>query len=161
MTKRRIVIGISDAGVSDNPSDVLATYSLGSCIGVCLFDPAAIIGGMLHFQLPNSTMDAKRAETEPLMFADTGMNILLHEMISRGAKKNRMQVKIAGGAAMDIGPKGFDIGKRNYLSLKKILWQNGMFLNAEDIGGNQARNMFMNMADGTVTIRSSGLAKNI
>ena len=161
MTKRRIVIGISDAGVSDNPSDVLATYSLGSCIGVCLFDPVMTIGGMLHFQLPNSTMDAKRAGKEPLMFADTGMNYLIREMTSKGAKRNRMQVKIAGGAAMDIGPKGFDIGKRNYLALKKILWQNGMFLNAEDIGGNQARNLFMNVADGAVTIRSNGLAKNI
>jgi len=44
-----------------------------------------------------------------------------------------MQVKIAGGAAMDTGPKGFDIGKRNHLALRKIMWKNGMFIDAEDV----------------------------
>ena len=159
MTKKRIIIGISDAKVSSDLVDVLATFSLGSCIGVCLYDPAVHIGGMLHYQLPYSSMDPDRAKKEPMMFADTGMGILINKMISMGASKKRMHVKIAGGASMETGPKGFDIGKRNYLAIKKILWQNGMLLDCEDIGGTSARNLYMNISNGTVTVRSNGFEK--
>ncbi len=161
MSKRRIIVSVSDAKVSNKLVDILATYSLGSCIGVCLYDPATSVGGMLHYQLPNSTMDAKRAKEKPLMFADTGMEILIDKMSSMGAKKKRMQVKIAGGAAMEAGPGGFDIGKRNYLAIKKVLWQNGMFIDAEDVGGTSPRNMYMNIANGAVTIRTNSLEKSI
>ncbi len=161
MSKRRIIVSVSDAKVSNKLVDVLATYSLGSCIGVCLYDPATSIGGMLHYQLPNSTIDAERAKENPLMFADTGMEILIDNMSAMGAKKKRMQVKIAGGAAMESGPGGFDIGKRNYLALKKILWKNGMFIDGEDVGGTSPRNMYMNIANGTVTIRTNSLEKSL
>lgn len=159
MVKTRIVIDISDAKVSDNPSDVLVTYSLGSCIGVCLYDPTAQIGGMLHYQLPTSTMDPSRAQSKPFMFADTGMKLLMDKLTSMGANRKRFQIRIAGGASMATGPQGFDIGKRNYLSIRKILWSNGMIINCEDVGGNSARNLYLDMADGTVTVRSNGLEK--
>jgi chemotaxis protein CheD len=161
MSKKRIIVNVSDGKVSNDPMDVLATYSLGSCIGVCLYDPTVNVGGILHYQLPTSEMDIERAEENPLMYADTGMGILFDKMLSMGANKKRMLVKIAGGAAMDTGPKGFDIGKRNHLAIKKILWQNSMFIDAEDIGGSSARNMYLNIADGAVTVRSSGLEKNL
>lgn len=157
--KKRVVVDISDAKVSSDPEDVITTYSLGSCIGVALFDPVAHVGGMLHYQLPTSTLDKPKAEQAPFMFADTGMAILLKKLIAMGAGKKRMQVKIAGGASMSAGPKGFDIGKRNYLSIRKVLWQHGMFIDTEDIGGQSPRNMYLNMADGSVTVRSVGLEK--
>jgi len=159
MVKTRIVVDISDAKVSSDPSDVLVTYSLGSCSGVCLYDPVTHIGGMLHYQLPSSKMDEERARSKPLMFADTGMALLLNKMTTMGANKKRMHVRLAGGAAMATGPQGFDIGKRNYLAIRKILWSNGMFINAEDVGGSAARSLYMDMADGTVTVRSIGLEK--
>ncbi len=161
MAMNRVIINVAEGGVSNDPSDVLATYSLGSCIGVCLYDPLVHVGGLLHYQLPSSMMDAKRAEQSPMMFADTGMNILLRKMSMLGAEKKRMQVKVAGGAAMDNGPKGFDIGKRNHLAIKKILWQNGMFLDAEDIGGSSPRNLYMNVANGVVTVRANGADKTL
>ena len=70
-------------------------------------------------------------------------------------------MKIAGGAAMDIGPKGFDIGKRNYLAIRKILWKQGMFIDAEDIGGSSPRNMYLNIENGAVTVRTTGLEKQL
>jgi chemotaxis protein CheD len=161
MSKNRVIVNVSDGRVSNDPTDIMTTYSLGSCIGVCLYDPVTHIGGMLHYQLPSSMMDAKRAQEKPMMFADTGMNILMRELTALGANKKRMRVKIAGGAAMDSGPKGFDIGKRNYLAIKKILWQNSMFVDAEDVGGTSARNLYMNIASGAVTVRTNGLEKNL
>ena len=112
MSKNRIVVNVSDAKVSRDPSDVIMTHSLGSCIAVCLYDPATHIGGMLHYQLPHSRDDNQRAKEKPFMYADTGMSKLVSKLISMGAKEKRMKIKIAGGAAMDTGPKGFDIGKR-------------------------------------------------
>jgi len=159
MVKTRVAIDISDAKVSSDSSDVLVTYSLGSCIGVCLYDPATHIGGMLHYQLPSSKMNPERAQHSPFMFADSGMKLLLNKLVSMGANKKRMDVRLAGGAAMVTGPEGFDIGKRNYLAIRKVLWNSGMFINAEDVGGSSARNLYLAIADGTVTVRSSGLEK--
>lgn len=161
MTKTRVVIDISDAKVSDDPSDVLVTYSLGSCIGVCLYDPAIHVGGMLHYQLPTATMDAERARNKPCMFADTGMALLVNTLLSMGVNKARMKVRLAGGATMVTGPQGFDIGKRNYLAIRKILWNGGMLINAEDVGGASARNLYMDLANGTVTVRSNGLERQL
>ena len=159
MVKTRVIIDISDAKVSNSPEDILVTYSLGSCIGVCLYDPAARVGGMLHYQLPTSTMDRARAESKPYMFADTGMKLLVDQLTAMGAGKKRLQAKLAGGATMATGPQGFDIGKRNYLAIRKIFWSYGMIIDAEDIGGSSARNLYLDMVDGAVTVRCNGLEK--
>ena len=161
MVKTKIIVDVSDAKVSNDHGDLLTTYSLGSCIGVCLYDSPTHVGGLLHYQLPDSKIDPTRAQQKPLMFADTGMKLLLKKLLSMGANKKRMQVKIAGGAEMNTGPKGFNIGKRNYLAIRKILWKNGMFIDAEDIGGFSPRNVYMNIADGAVTIRSNGIEKSL
>ena len=159
--KKRIVVDISDAKISSNAREVLTTYSLGSCVGVCMYDPVAHVGGMLHYQLPDSNLDKPKAEKFPFMFADTGMAIMVKKLLAMGAGAKRIQVKIAGGASMSTGPKGFDIGKRNYLSIRKLLWKNGMFIDAEDVGGTSPRNMYLNLADGSVTVRSVGLEKTL
>jgi len=95
------------------------------------------------------------------MYADTGMKVLVEKLISMGARQKRMQIKITGGAAMETGPKGFDIGKRNYLAIRKVLWKNGMFIDAEDVGGSSPRNMYLNIDDGAVTVKSDGLEKKL
>ena len=161
MLKTRVVVNVSDAKVSNNPADVIMTHSLGSCIAVSLYEPATHIGGMLHYQLPQSKDDSQRAKKNPFMYADTGMKILLEQLTAMGANKKRLQIKIAGGAAMETGPKGFDIGKRNHLAIRKILWKNGMFIDAEDIGGSRPRNMYLDIADGAVTVRSNGLERRL
>lgn len=159
--KTRIIVSVSDAKVSTCISEVLATYSLGSCIGVSLYDVANKIGGMLHYQLPESKMDFSKAKANPFMFADSGTKVLIEKLVSLGAQKRLLKVKIAGGASMQTGPQGFDIGKRNHLAIRKIMWKNGIMIDAEDVGGNSPRNMYMDMSDGTVTIRTTGLEKRL
>ena len=161
MSKNRIIVDVSDAKVSKDRDDVLVTYSLGSCIGVCLYDPVTHVGGMLHYQLPSSADDPHRGNERPLMFADTGMKLLVEKMESLGAERKRLCVKIAGGAAMANGPNSFNIGKRNQLAIKKVLWKNRMLVDAADIGGTSPRNMYMNIEDGSVTIRCIGQEKKL
>jgi len=159
MLKTKLIIAVGDAKISSNPADTLATYSLGSCIAVCLYDPAVKIGGILHYQLPTAKLDAEKAKKNPFMFADSGINMLYKAMTSMGVTKKFLEVKIVGGSTMQMGPKGFDIGKRNYLAARKILWQQGLFVDAEDVGGSSPRNVYMNIEDGTVIVRSVGKEK--
>ncbi len=162
MLKRVITVNVSDAKVSADPAHVLVTYSLGSCIGVCLYGRGTHTGGMLHYLLPDSAANSQRAKENPFMYADTGMKTLLGKLTSMGIKKNKIRVKIAGGAKrVKTTAKGFDVGKRNYLAIRKILWKNGMFIDAEDVGGFSPRTLYMSIADGAVTIRTSGLEKNL
>ena len=160
-TKRNVVVQVSDARISKDTGTTLVTYSLGSCIAVTLYDPACKIGGMIHYQLPDSDMDEDRAKRDPFMFADTGLHVLINKMVEMGANKKRMTVKAAGGAAMATGPKGFDIGKRNFLSLRKVLWQYGIMMNSHDVGGSNPRNMYLDIETGTVSVKSNGAEKTL
>lgn len=148
-----IIVSISDAKVSADPADTLVTYSLGSCIGVAVYDTHAKVGGLLHFQLPSSTLDAERARQNPLMFADSGLAWLMDHMAKAGGVKKRLKVRIAGAAQMLKDSALFDIGRRNHAAIRKILWQNGLFLDGEHVGGTQPRTMSMSIADGTVTLK--------
>ena len=159
--KQNIVVQVSDARIASEPHAVLVTYSLGSCIAVTLYDPAVHLGGMIHFQLPESSMDPQRAQRDPFMFADTGLEVLLGKMLQMGASKSRLVVKIAGGAAMQTGPKGFDIGKRNFLSVRKVFWKHGLLLKGQDVGGSMPRNMYLFLHDGTVIVKAAGNEKTL
>jgi len=159
MTKKTIIVEISDAKVTNNTDDLLVTYSLGSCIGVCFFDPTMNIGGMLHCQLPDSKLDSQRAMQRPYMFVDTGIKSILEQMENLGAKKNKLQAKIAGAAEMGIGLTGFDIGKRNFLAIRKQLWQNSIMITAKEVGGSEPRNMYFDIGSGAVTIKSKEVVK--
>ncbi len=161
MVKTKIIVHVSDGKASRDPFDRIVTYSLGSCIGVCLYDKISKIGGMLHFQLPESKMGVERAQEKPFMFADTGLALLIQEMTQLGAKKRLLSVKIAGGAAMNNGPKGFDIGKRNGLAIRKLVWKQGLFLDAEEVGGFSPRTLRLDVEDGTVVMRSNGREKTL
>ena len=156
-----IVVNVSDAKVCNDSQGVLATYSLGSCIGVALYDAAVRAGGLLHFQLPSSSIDPQRAKQNPLMFADTGMECLLDTLARLGASKNRLKVKLAGAAQMLGDSNLFNIGRRNHAAIRKILWQHGLLIEGEDIGGSTPRNMYLNLADGAVVIKTGGKATSL
>ena len=156
MVAQKQIVQVSDAKLSRCPEDVLATYSLGSCIGVCVYDPVVCIGGLLHYQLPSSQIDPAKSQKNPFMFADSGMLWLMKNMLCAGARTKRIQVKIAGGATMQGGPNGFEIGKRNILAIRKIAWKHRLFIEGEDVGGTSPRHMSLTMANGEVMIKSNG-----
>jgi len=160
MLKKTITVDIADAKVSTDPARVLATYSLGSCIGVCLYSRAGNAGAMLHCLLPDSSANPQKAQENPYLYADTGMKTLLEQLRALGIKKNQIKVKIAGGAQrLKVTTEGFDIGKRNYLAIRKTLWKNGLFIDAEDVGGCSPRTLYMIISDGAVIVKSNGSEK--
>jgi chemotaxis protein CheD len=156
-----VIVGISEMAVSSNVDDVLTTYSLGSCLGITIYDPTLHVGGMIHCMLPLSQIDAQKALENPCMFVDTGTVKLLKEMFALGCRKSNMVVKIAGGSAV-LDSKGlFKIGERNYTIFRKILWKNSMLIQAEDVGGNVSRTVRLEIATGRVVVKSGGMEREL
>jgi len=149
-----IVVDIADLAVSQDPAATLVTYSLGSCIGVTIWDPAVHVGGMLHYMLPDSQLSPDKARASPAMFADTGIPKLFRAAYELGALKSRLVVKIAGGSQLLDDHGTFNIGKRNYLALRKIFWKNAVLIKAENVGGNISRTLRLELGSGLVSFRS-------
>jgi chemotaxis protein CheD len=150
-----IIVGISDLKVSSNTEDALVTYALGSCIGIAVFDPKANVGGLLHFMLPDSSLDPNKAKATPGMFADTGIIALFKTCYAYGAEKKRMVVKIAGGANILDDTNYFRIGQKNIMAMRKIFWRNNVFIDGEDTGKNYNRTMRLDLSSGRCTLKSS------
>ncbi len=153
------VVGVADLKVSSAAGDRLITYALGSCLGIVVYDPVANVAGMLHVMLPTGTIDANKMQEKPAMFVDSGIPVLFKECYKLGAKKERMVVKVAGGAHAGASEEAdrFQIGKRNMIALRKLLWKNGVLVHAHDTGGIQtSRTMWVDVATGDVTLKISG-----
>jgi chemotaxis protein CheD len=157
----QIVVQIADCRVADVPGQVLATYALGSCIGLAVHDPEANVGGLLHFMLPDSGIDPARGRENPFMFADTGIPLLLEEVCRKGASKHRLMVHAAGGAQMMDRENVFEIGKRNYLAMRRVLWKKGMLVHAEAIGGVNSRTVRLQIGSGRVWLQESGQQREL
>jgi chemotaxis protein CheD len=151
-----ITIGIGEWAVSSNPEDSIKTFALGSCVAAIIFDSKEHLAGMIHVALPESSIDPARARTMPGYFADTGLPFMIEEMKRRGATRGHVWVKLAGGASM-LDPGGiFDIGKRNVIAVKRVLWKSALGPLAEDVGGEISRTVTVSVMDGGVSLSSSG-----
>lgn len=99
--------------------DLLVMTTLGSCIAACLWDRHAQVGGMNHFMLPEGAGDSGR-------YGSFAMELLINEMMKRGASKGRMEAKIFGGGAVISGMNTINVGERNtnfvldYLKTERI-----------------------------------------
>jgi chemotaxis protein CheD len=118
----QLVVDIADFAVSNDVGTTLITYSLGSCIGVVVWDPVVHVGGMLHYMLPESSLSPEKAKSSPAMFCDTGVPRLFKAAYELGAEKKRLVVKVAGGSLLLDDNGTFNIGKRNYLALRRCAW---------------------------------------
>jgi chemotaxis protein CheD len=141
---------------SRGADDILITYSLGSCVGLTLYDPVAHVGGLIHCMLPLSRIDPVKAKANPCMFTDTGVPALIQALLDAGGSRKRFVAKVAGAAA-PLDDKGmFKIGERNYVVLRKVLWKNEILIAAEEIGGTTARTLSLHMATGCTRVKMNG-----
>ena len=150
------MVGISDCKVSRDADSVLITYALGSCIAVALYDPVAKVGGLLHYMLPESAIDAAKAERNPFMFADTGIPHMI-EAVRAARRRAAAHDGAAGRRRAGMDSQGvFQIGKRNYLAARRILWKTGMLIAAEAVGGEVSRTPRLEIATGRMWVREGG-----
>ena len=85
-----IKVGMADYKVGRSTA-TLISYGLGSCIGISLYDPQRKVGGLLHIMLPDSTQ--ARSSDNPAKFADTGIPLMINDVVALGASKTRLVAK--------------------------------------------------------------------
>jgi chemotaxis protein CheD len=153
-----ITVGIADCRTTKDNGACLVTHALGSCVAVVIHDPVATVAGLLHIMLPESSLDRVKASAQPFMFADTGIPALFHAAYAKGADKKRLTVRLVGGAQV-MDPNGvFNIGKRNHLACRKILWAAGVLIHAEVVGGSVSRTVRLDVATGSCSWTTGGNA---
>lgn len=149
-----IRVGMADYKVGRSPATIIS-YGLGSCIGISLYDPQTKVGGLLHIMLPDSTQ--ARPSDNPAKFADTGLPLMLKDVLALGASKTRLVAKMAGGAQMFAFANATDImrvGARNAEAAKKMLQKLGIRILAEDTGGTYGRTVSINLENGMYRVKT-------
>lgn len=149
-----IRVGMADYKVGSAPATIIS-YGLGSCIGISIYDPQTKIGGLLHIMLPDSTQS--RPSENPAKFADTGIPLMLADILQLGASRSRLVAKLAGGAQMFAFANATDImrvGARNAAAAKKILQDLRIPVLAEDTGGTYGRTVQIDLATGIYKVKT-------
>ena len=104
--------------------DMLIMTTLGSCIAACLWDRNARIGGMNHFMLPEGS--GQGTANESGRYGSYAMELLINEMMKRGASRLTMEAKVFGGGQVISGMNTMNVGERNtnfvidYLKTERI-----------------------------------------
>jgi chemotaxis protein CheD len=150
---QRVVVGVGDVSVSNNPSITLSTYALASCVGVVAYDPLAKVGGLLHLMLPDSTISAEKAQKQPAMFADTGLPLLFRSMVGLRADLGRLRLLLAGGASVLGGADNFKIGERNIRTTTDWLGKNRFSIRHAILGGTTNRTLHLEIGTGAITVK--------
>ncbi len=156
---QRTVVKIADLAVVQADAGEVVTHSLGSCIGLTVFDPVAKVGGLLHFMLPSPSQKAaasRQLELGPHAYGAAAVPALFRAAYAAGAKKERLVVCASGGAERFGGENDLRIGARNWAMLRKLLWKNGFTLAASDVGGDASRHMALSLETGHVSVTISG-----
>jgi len=159
LKQRTVQVKISEWRIADAHAR-LKSYSLGSCVGLVLWDPKKKIGAMAHILLPDSKNS--RPSTTSAKFARPAVEILIEKLCQKGCARERLVAKMAGGANMF--PKKFNpaqeilgrnIGFRNVRALRKILKEKSIPIIAQDVGGELGRTIEFNPKTGELIIYKS------
>ena len=142
-------VNFSEMKTSCNATETLVAFSIGSGIGISIYDPVSVVGGILNFILPESAnLNPAKSEKYPFMFADTGIPAFLKALIDFGAHSARMKIVIAGGAQVLDQTGAFNIGDQNYRAVKSIMGANRLSIHYKDIGGIHPRTLRLEMSSG-------------
>lgn len=153
---RVLVVGVADLKLSDRPGDRIVTHALGSCVGIAIHDAQAGVGGILHFMLPESSVNPQKAQRTPAMFGDTGLPAFLSEAAALGARPERLRVVVAGGAQLIDANGFFAIGKRNQTIARQLLWKHRLLIDREHLGGTVSRTLTLEVGSGRTWVKVQG-----
>ncbi|MBL8485840.1 MAG: chemotaxis protein CheD [Rhodocyclaceae bacterium] len=145
----RQALNINPGGWAVEKTRPIATL-LGSCVAVCLFDPALKLAGMNHFLLPSRA--GSHADTDVVLAGDYAMEILVNAMLGKGARKDRMVAKAFGGGTI-VSNIRMAIGERNAQFAREWLEREGIRLAASDFLGPWSRKVILHPATGDAWCR--------
>ncbi len=146
-------VRVDMAGMKVESRPVELLTSVGSCVGICLYDAIHRCGGLAHIMLPHSNLGPQ--EPLPSKYADTAVPALIKGIYALTGEKTRLTAKIAGGANMfaNTGAKGLDIGFKNINAVRNVLKLHHIRLTGEDVGGSHGRRITFNLLSGVTTVK--------
>lgn len=151
-----IRVGIADFKLCKSP-DTITTIGLGSCVGIVLYSMTSEWCGMLHIMLPSSKEISNNSNR--LKFADSGLEDMIQALKEKNVNVNSLHAKIAGGATMfqfTGSPMMESIGTRNVKSVKDLLEELNIPLEAEDTGADYGRTIVFDPSNKSLIVRSAG-----
>lgn len=149
---KEIVVGVGDCQTSRDPESIIATYALGSCIGVTAYDPTHRVGGLLHAMLPDSRIHGQNVE-RPAMFVNTGMLELCNKLKTMGADPLHCEWKIFGGAQVMQADSYFRIGEKNVYSFTHLAEQWRLRVSTWEVQGQHNRTIKLHLGTGKVWLK--------
>ena len=155
MSQKRFV-NIAEMVISDSADDQLIAPNLGSCLGIAIYDRKKKIGGLIHCLLPTAKSDPAKAEQSPCTYVDTGFHLLFESMHNKGCSREDLVIVVVGGASINDPNGVFEIGKKNFTILRKLLWKNNLLMHANDVGGGSSRTLTLSIAEGSMTLKTEG-----
>jgi chemotaxis protein CheD len=126
------------------------TTVLGSCVSVCLWDPALRIGGMNHYMLPLWNGEGLASPK----FGNIAISKLIEKMLLLGSNKEDLKAKVFGGGAVLRSPTGImNVGERNIAYARNALREEGITIISSDLGGTKGRKIIFNTGNGSVMMK--------
>jgi chemotaxis protein CheD len=149
-----VIVRVADLRAGHG-SDVLVTIGLGSCVAIVLHDPQVRVGGLAHVLLPSPALAHK--DTNPAKFPQTALPLLLEQMARHGASARRVTARLVGGASMFASlaqPGTIQMGERNVVACRQVLYEHGLALTGQATGGDFGRTVKLWVSDGRLQITS-------
>lgn len=131
--------------------DVMMVTTLGSCVAACIHDPVAGVGGMNHFLLPEPPTGEAQPADVAARYGGVAMERLINDLLSHGARRERLVVKVFGGAR--VIDTSYDIGEANARFVVDYVSRESLTLAGQDLGGTAARRVHYFPAEGRVMRR--------
>lgn len=126
------------------------TTVLGSCVSVCLWDPARRLGGINHFMLPLWNGDGLASPR----YGNIAIAKLIEKMLELGADRNNLKAKIFGGGdVLKVTSSFMNIGARNVVLAQDLLRDERIPIISADTGGQNGRKLLYNTRNGVVLVK--------
>lgn len=129
--------------------DTALTTILGSCVAACIRDPLLKIGGMNHFLLPEGQV----GDGAPARYGSYAMELLINDLLKRGAHRKRLEAKVFGGANVLKGFTSNPVGTRNAEFVRQYLLAEHIPVLAEDLCGIHPRKIWFFPSTGRVVVQ--------
>lgn len=151
----RVDVGIGEFKHSTTGGDIIKTYGLGSCVALVVHNRKTGAAGLIHVALPESNVNAAKAQSLPAYFADTGIPLVIQwiDRVTNGDRK-QFTYRLYGGASILDENNRFDIGRRNSLAIKRLLWKYGCGVIKEELGGTASRTVSIEVGSGDIHVNT-------
>jgi chemotaxis protein CheD len=145
-TMKRVYLYPGQIVTSGQP--LMVSTILGSCVSICLWDPAAKIGGVNHYLLPNNPLNGQ----SDLRYGNTAIERLIERLLALGVKKQLLVAKVVGGASIltNFSDTRKSIGDQNVDIARTLLAKHGINVSGEQTGGTRGRKLLFHTGNGCV-----------